>query len=221
MIATAKRAKLVYNKLMKHLKILCSASSCAFALVLLAVPLSACGQSKEQANAPESAVAEHAPAVEAKPASIEPLPEPEAKAATKSAPALAEKTVAKVKQQPVAQAPKQAVAKPERKAEESQAKAEPAAEQVSVDSLKERLKNTKAIGVFTKLAIRNDIVDLVDEINRYRQQSKLQEKLQDLRSNFDGLLLKIIALLEEDPDLSEALYVGRESIWKSLLEVKA
>ncbi|MDQ6995876.1 MAG: hypothetical protein Q9M82_00265 [Mariprofundus sp.] len=94
---------------------------------------------------------------------------------------------------------------------------------VSVDFniLKERLKNTDAIGFFTKLAIRNDIVDLMDKIKKYRKKAKLKVKMNEIRSSFDGLLLKIIALLEGDPNLSRDLYVGRESIWESLLEVKA
>jgi len=87
--------------------------------------------------------------------------------------------------------------------------------------LKERLTHTDAIGFFTKLAIRNDIVDLMDKIKQYRKKSILKEKMKEIRASFDGLLLKIIALLEEDPDLSHDLYVGRESIWESLLEVKA
>jgi len=101
---------------------------------------------------------------------------------------------------------------------------EPSPEKVShVDykELKERLKNTAAIGFFTKLAIRNDIVDLIDKIKQYRKKSMLKAKRKEIRASFDGLLLKIIALLEEDPDLSRDLYVGRESIWESLLEVKA
>jgi len=106
----------------------------------------------------------------------------------------------------------------------SEAKPEKAkAEQITVDieTLKTRLKETDAIGVFTKLAIRSDIVDLVDEINRHRKQSKLELKMAEMRAHFDGLLLKIVALLEGDPVLSRDLYVSRESIWKSLLEVKA
>ncbi len=92
---------------------------------------------------------------------------------------------------------------------------------VDIDTLKTRLKETDAIGVFTKLAIRSDIVGLVEEINRYRKQSKLELKKAEVRANFDGLLLKIVTLLEGDPVLSRDLYVSRESIWKSLLEVKA
>ena len=92
---------------------------------------------------------------------------------------------------------------------------------VDVDILKKRLTSTSAIGFFTKLAIRNDLVDLMGSIKKYRKKSILNDKLDELRAHFDGLILKIVALLDEDPDLSRDLYVGREDIWQSLLEVKA
>ena len=91
---------------------------------------------------------------------------------------------------------------------------------VDIENLKTRLKKTDAIGFFTKLALRNDLMDLVDAIKRYRKKSTLPAHMKELRARFDGLLLKIITLLDDDPDLSRDLYVGRESIWKSLLEVK-
>jgi hypothetical protein len=97
-------------------------------------------------------------------------------------------------------------------------------EQVSAIDMKiltKRLKATKAIGLFTKLAIRNDVSDLMDEVRRYRKKSVLATKIKEIRESFEGLLLKIVALLEGDPELSRDLYMGRESIWKSLLEVKA
>jgi len=109
--------------------------------------------------------------------------------------------------------------KEKKKAEQ---KEKPQVKVVNVDFkvLKERLKKTDAIGFFTKLAIRNDIVDLMDKIKQYRNKSMLKAKMKEIRASFDGLLLKIVALLEEDPNLSRDLYVGRESIWESLLEVK-
>jgi len=88
---------------------------------------------------------------------------------------------------------------------------------INLDVLIERLKQTPAIGVFTKLAIRGDILDLKDEIQSYKQKSMLQSKLDDIRARFDGLLIKIMALLQADPALSKDLYTARESIWKSLL----
>jgi len=93
--------------------------------------------------------------------------------------------------------------------------------QLDIKGLKKRLSSTSAIGFFSKLAIRNDLVDLMKNIKKYRRKSILDDKIDELRANFDGLLLKIVALLDEDPDLSRDLYVGREMIWQSLLEVKA
>lgn len=92
---------------------------------------------------------------------------------------------------------------------------------LDMDMLVERLKQTRAIGFFTKLAIRNDVMDLIELVGNYRKKSVLGAKLDDVRARFDGLVLKIVALLEEDPDLSRDIYLARETIWKSLLEVKA
>ncbi|MDQ7011358.1 MAG: hypothetical protein Q9M29_06005 [Mariprofundaceae bacterium] len=92
---------------------------------------------------------------------------------------------------------------------------------LDMDMLVERLKQTRAIGFFTKLAIRNDVMDLIVLIDNYRKKSVLESKLNDVRARFEGLFLKIVALLENDPDLSRDIYLAREKIWKSLLEVKA
>lgn len=91
---------------------------------------------------------------------------------------------------------------------------------IDIEVLTTRLKKTKAIGLFTKLAIRNDVTDLMDDVKRYRKKSMLDSKIEEVRESFEGLLMKIIALLDDDPELSRDMYVGRESIWKSLLEVK-
>jgi len=55
----------------------------------------------------------------------------------------------------------------------------------------------------------------------YRKQSLLPERMPQVRSSFEGLILKIMALLEGDPALSRDLYTNRELLWKNLLEVKA
>jgi hypothetical protein len=91
---------------------------------------------------------------------------------------------------------------------------------IDMEILTSRLKKTKAIGLFTKLAIRNDVSDLMNDVKRYRKKSMLAARIKEIRESFEGLLMKIIALLDDDPELSRAMYVGRESIWKSLLEVK-
>jgi hypothetical protein len=91
---------------------------------------------------------------------------------------------------------------------------------IDMEILTNRLKKTKAIGLFTKLAIRNDVSDLMNDVKRYRKKSMLDSKIEEIRESFEGLLMKIIALLDDDPELSRDMYVGRELIWKSLLEVK-
>jgi len=90
-----------------------------------------------------------------------------------------------------------------------------------MDALIERLKKTHAIGFFTKLAIRNDVMDFSNLVREYRKKSMLDAKIKDVRARFEGLFLKIVALLEKDPDLSRYLYLSRENIWKNLLEDKA
>lgn len=106
------------------------------------------------------------------------------------------------------------------KGADSETEAEPVS-QVSMDQLIERLKNTDAIGFLTKLALRSDVMDLKDDVIRYRQEGKLSEYRAQLRSRFDGLVLKLMTLLEKDPSLSQDIYVARESLWKNLLEVQA
>lgn len=95
----------------------------------------------------------------------------------------------------------------------------PEAKGFDVDMLTKRLKQTSAIGVFTKLAINSDATDLIDAVKKYRKLAILQAKLAEVRSRFDGLVMKILALLEDDPPLARDTYVAREQIWLSLLEV--
>lgn len=87
-------------------------------------------------------------------------------------------------------------------------------------TLIERLKKTDALGVFTKLAIRSDALDLMDMVKVYNKH-RANFSLKELRARFDGLVLKVLALLDDDPKLSRDIYLARERIWKSLLEVNA
>jgi hypothetical protein len=90
----------------------------------------------------------------------------------------------------------------------------------NMNALIERIKESHAIGVFTKLALRSDALDLVDLFKAYRQKAN-HITLAELRARFDGLLLKALALLDDDPTLSHDISMAREGIWNSLLEVKA
>jgi len=93
--------------------------------------------------------------------------------------------------------------------------------EITVEELIERLKKTEAIGFLTKLAIRADVLDFKKSVELYRKRGALKETVDTLKSRFNGLMLKIMALLERDPPLSKDIYSARESIWKSLVEAKS
>jgi len=105
--------------------------------------------------------------------------------------------------------------------EKSQPKSVMIIPEISLDELVERLKKTEAIGMFTKLAIRSDVLDFKASIDDYRKKGELERYAGHLRDHFDGLLLKILTLLERDPALSKDIQHARESIWRSFLEAKS
>ena len=84
---------------------------------------------------------------------------------------------------------------------------------LDLKSLETRLKETKAIGVFTKLALKNQIDDLLERFRAFYQ-GRIKTSLVELRRSFDMLVMKTLALLQDaDPPLAGALASSRESIW--------
>lgn len=86
---------------------------------------------------------------------------------------------------------------------------------LDLKSLETRLRETKAIGVFTKLTVKNQVDDLLDRFrDYYKNKGRLQTSLAELRRAYDLLVLKVLALLQDaDPPLASALAASRESIW--------
>ena len=95
-----------------------------------------------------------------------------------------------------------------------QALARPAATPpLDLQSLEARLKATPAIGVFTKLTLKNQIDDLLAQFRAYYR-GQLKLSLAALRQSFDRLVVKVLALLQDaDPALALAIDASRESIW--------
>jgi hypothetical protein len=87
---------------------------------------------------------------------------------------------------------------------------------LDLKSLEDRLKATSGIGVFTKLTLKNQVDDLLDQFRaHYSGQGKAT--LAQLRLSYDRLLLKVLALLQDaDPPLALAIASSRESIWDIL-----
>jgi hypothetical protein len=84
---------------------------------------------------------------------------------------------------------------------------------LDLTSLETRLKETKAIGVLTKIALKNQIDDLLDQFRDFYG-GKLKITLAELRRPYDMLVLKVLSLLQDsDPALASAIAASREAIW--------
>jgi hypothetical protein len=91
--------------------------------------------------------------------------------------------------------------------------AKPKTPPLDLASLEAHLKETKAIGVLTKIALKNQVDDLVDQFRAFYQ-GKLKTTLAELRRPYDLLVLKVVSLLQDsDPALASAIVASREAIW--------
>ena len=84
---------------------------------------------------------------------------------------------------------------------------------LNLTSLETRLKETEAIGVMTKIALKNQVDDLLDQFRAFYA-GKLKTTLAELRRPYDLLVLKVLSLLQDsDPSLASAIVASREAIW--------
>jgi hypothetical protein len=87
-------------------------------------------------------------------------------------------------------------------------------------ALKEQLKETKAIGVFTKITLRNQVDDLLQQFRDYYR-GKAKITMAQLRRSYDLLLMKVLSLLQDaDQKLAAAIVSSREAIWSLLADPK-
>jgi hypothetical protein len=98
--------------------------------------------------------------------------------------------------------------------------APPAPPALDLNALKEQLKETKAIGVFTKITLKNQVDDLLDQFRDYYQ-GRAKVTLAELRRSYDLLLMKVLSLLQDaDRKLASAIVSSRETIWGMLADPK-
>ncbi len=91
--------------------------------------------------------------------------------------------------------------------------AKPKAPPLDLASLEQRLKDTKAIGVLTKITLKNQVDDLLNQFRAFYQ-GKLHIAVADLRRSYDLLVLKVLSLLQDgDQALATAIAASREAIW--------
>jgi hypothetical protein len=89
---------------------------------------------------------------------------------------------------------------------------------LDLESLTQRLRETKAIGVFTKLTLKNQVDDLLAEFRGvYRGDADVP--IAELRQRYELLLLNVLTLLQDsDRQLAEAITASREAIWGILAD---
>ncbi|HVR94150.1 MAG TPA: hypothetical protein VHI75_09930 [Casimicrobiaceae bacterium] len=190
-----------------------------------ALSIAGCSGAKPPGAQPPSAAKAVAPAPTPAPAPSPPSPAiatPSSAAALNSAnppvtpPTTARQSTVKPAT-PVAKAPvtvaKAPLAQPAKKESAAPDVAKNASPTLDLTSLEQRLKDTKAIGVLTKIALKNQVDDLLGQFRAYYE-GKLKTTLAELRRPYDLLVLKVLSLLQDsDPLLASAIVASREAIW--------
>lgn len=89
---------------------------------------------------------------------------------------------------------------------------------LDVAALKMRLKDTRAIGVLTKLVLKNQVDDLLKQF-RAHYQGGTKGSVAPLRKTYDQLVLKVLELVQhDDPPLARTISASREAIWGILAD---
>jgi hypothetical protein len=96
--------------------------------------------------------------------------------------------------------------------------AEQATDTMDLDALKYGLRKSKAIGLFTKLELKSQVDDLMDDFDHYhRQDSGLS--IDQLKDRFGLLLMKLLVLLQDgDPALHANIVNARAALWETLAD---
>ena len=116
---------------------------------------------------------------------------------------------------PVAESPGPA---PKVKSKAAAPEKPPAPPPLDLTSLEKRLRETDAIGVFTKLTLKNQVDDLLDRFQAHYE-GRAKSTLPELRQPFDLLILKVLSLVQDrDSSLAGAILASREAIWGILAD---
>jgi hypothetical protein len=91
---------------------------------------------------------------------------------------------------------------------------------LDLSGLKQELKDTKAIGVFSKLTLKNQMDDLLTGLRKFHKgQGKVT--LSDLHRSYELLVMKVLSLVQDDDKkLASDIVSSREAIWSILADPK-
>jgi hypothetical protein len=154
--------------------------------------------------------------VATQPAATQPAAKPVAAATPPPAPVAGSKAAS-----PAARTPAEVARAPKPAAPSVAAPPAPAAPlALDLTALKDQLKATKAIGLFTKIALKNQVDDLMKQF-RGHYQGQATPTMTELRRSYDLLMMKVLSLLQDsDQKLASAIVSSRESIWGLLSDPK-
>jgi len=84
--------------------------------------------------------------------------------------------------------------------------------------LETRLRETSAIGLFTKLKLKNEVDDLLGRFRTFHE-GRGGATLTKLRESYDLLVLKVVSLLQDkDAPLARDIFTSREALWNLLAD---
>jgi hypothetical protein len=84
--------------------------------------------------------------------------------------------------------------------------------------LAQRLRDTNAIGMFTKLSLKNQVDDLLEQFRGFYR-GEIAVPMAELRQRYETLLLKVLTLVQDaDQQLARAITSSREVIWGILAD---
>lgn len=87
---------------------------------------------------------------------------------------------------------------------------------LDLEQLENGIRKTKAVGMMTKLKLKGEINDLLDEVETYHGGSS-PFALEQVREHFDLLYMKVVSLIQDkDPDLHLQLCASWDLMWDSL-----
>jgi hypothetical protein len=201
-------------------------------LALCCLLVAACASQDSARNAPApaetaaTAPAEEPPPLPAAPAVTPSAPSPSAPPAAATSPPSSKETTAEPPPRPARAAPPPqrsagaaAPAPPIPSPPASSISGPTAEAPLDFSGLETRLRETKALGVLTKLSVKNQADDLLERFRAYHKQQNGSHTLTELRRAYDMLLLKLLSLLQDgDPPLAKDIDSSRAAIWEILAD---
>jgi hypothetical protein len=89
---------------------------------------------------------------------------------------------------------------------------------LDLKGLEQRLRDTHAIGLFTKLSLKNQVDDLLAQFKAFHQ-GQSRNTLEQLRQKYELLVMKVVSVLQDgDPALASTVLSSREAIWGLLTD---